>query len=166
MKSSVTWRRPILPAVLFAFGLLALRSFVICPIKVEVNTNIVYMEGILPVVFDLLADLTQMAVIYLCYAFLIETIFRQGFWRALPIAAIYLGAVVFGSAANLIMDVTLHGGADYVSIMLLSAVSGILQELVQLCLVLLAAGLLARKSGGMVVPARIFSLFNSIHSIF
>ena len=161
MKKSAVWRRPLLPAVLFAFGLLALRSFVICPINVEVNTNIVYMEGILPVVFELLVDLTQMAVIYIAYAFLLETLFRQGLRRALPIAGIYLGAVVFGSAANLVMDVTLHGGGEYVDIMLLSAVNWIVQELAQLCLVLLAAALLARR-GGMTVPTKIFSLQNRV----
>lgn len=138
------------------------RSFVICPINVEVNTNIIYMEGILPVVFELLVDLTQMAVIYISYAFLLETLFRQGLRRALPIAGIYIGAVVFGAAANLVMDVTLHGGGEYVDIMLLSAVSGIVQELAQICLVLLTAALLARRGGSMAVPTKIFSLQNRV----
>ena len=162
MKTNSIWRRPLLPCATLAFGLHALRSFVICPLNVEVNTNVVYSSTILPATLDILVDLVLMAVIYISYAFILETLFRQGLRRALPLALLYLGAAIFGAAGNLVMDMTIGGASAVFDLLLLSSISGIVQETAQLCLVLLFAWLLSRNYHGPLVPTRLFSCANRL----
>lgn len=158
MKKNTAWRRPLLLCAIIAFGLHALRAFVICPLNVQVNTNIIYAASALPTVLDILVDLVLMAVIYISYAFILETVFHEGFLRALPLALLYLGATVFGAAANLVMDITVGGAAeDIYGLLLLATVSGVLQELAQLALVVLCAWLLARGYTGPLAPIGLFS---------
>ncbi len=163
MNKTTAWRRPLLLCAVLAFGLHALRAFVICPLNVQVNANIIYATTILPALLDILVDVTLMAVIYLSYAFILETIFHEGLRRALPLALVYLGATVFGGAANLVMDLTVGGAAEEIyGLLLLATLSGVAQELAQLALVLLAAALLARGYNGRLTPVGLFSRRNRL----
>ncbi len=163
MKKHTPWRRPIWLCALLAFGLHALRSFVICPLNVAVNANIIYASTIWPMLVDVLVDLTMMAIIYICYALILDTLFREGFARALPLMLIYLGSSVFGAAGNLIMDMTVGGAsADIFDLLLLATVGGLVQELAQLALVLLIACLLARGYRGPYAPVGLFSCRNRL----
>jgi len=162
MKKPIGWRRPLGLTALLAFVLHGLRAFLLAPLKVRFGTDILYQNSILPAALDLLLDLTLMAVIYICYTFILETIFRQGLRRAIPLALLYLGGTVFGSAGNLIMDLTVNGGRELFGMLLLAVLSGIGQELLQLALVMLIACLLARGYTGPYVPQQMFSRQNRL----
>lgn len=139
MRQVKTWHRPLFAAVIAAFGLHALRAFVICPLLVEFGTNVLYMDTILVPLFDLLADLCEMAVIYICLTFILETLFRQGFRRAMPVVLVYVAAFVFGAAANLVMDLVAIGtGFDYF-LFISFALGSVLLQLLQLVMILLIA---------------------------
>ncbi|MBQ8398310.1 MAG: hypothetical protein IJX53_08980 [Clostridia bacterium] len=163
MKKSTAWRRPLLLCAIIAFGMHALRAFVLCPLNVQVNTNVIYASTALPAVLDILVDLTLMAVIYISYAFILETVFREGFRRALPLALLYLGATAFGAAANLVMDLTVGGAAEEIfDYLLISTVWGAFMEFAQLALVLLCACLLAHGYTGPLAPTGLFSRRNRL----
>ncbi|MBQ8275971.1 MAG: hypothetical protein IJZ02_05035 [Clostridia bacterium] len=162
-NTSAAPKRPTLLLLILTFGLHALRAFVICPLKVQVNTNIVYMTTVWPVVLDVLADLLQMAVIYIAFAFILETFFHQGFHRAMPLILGYIGAFVFGAAANLVMDVTVGGGGEYFVYLLFPTLAGIGQELLQLGVVLIIARIIKFQDIGPVCPPeKIFSAHNGL----
>ena len=163
MKSSAVHSRPILLCALLAFGLHALRSFVLCPLNVSVNANVIYASTLWPMLIDVLVDLTLMAIIYLCYALILDTLFREGLRRALPLVLIYLGAAVFGAVGNLIMDMTVGAAPEEIfNILLMATVSGVVQELAQVVLVLLIACLLARGYHGPYLPTGLFSCRNRL----
>lgn len=162
-NTSAAPKRPTLLLLILTFGLHALRAFVICPLKVQVNTNIVYMTTVWPVVLDVLADLLQMAVIYIAFAFILETVFYGGFRRSLPLILGYIGAFVFGAAANMVMDITVGGGAEYAWLFLLPTLAGIGIELLQLVIVLIIAGVIkARDTAPVCSPEKIFSVKNGL----
>lgn len=156
-------KRPTLLLPILAFGLHALRAFVVCPLKVQVNTNIVYMTTVWPVVLDVLADLLQMAVIYIAFAFILETVFYGGFRRGLPLIFDYIGAFVFGAVANLVMDITVGGGAEYAWFLIRPTLAGIGIEILQLVIVLIIAWIIkARNTAPVCPPEKIFSAKNGL----
>ncbi len=162
-NTSAAPKRPTVLLLILTLGLHALRAFVVCPLKVQVNTNIVYMTTVWPVVLDVLSDLLQMAVIYIAFAFILETFFHQGFRRALPLIWGYIGAFVFGAAANLVMDVTVGGGGEYFVYLLFPTLAGIGQELLQLGIVLIIARIIKFQDIGPVCPPeKIFSVHNGL----
>ncbi|MBR6708288.1 MAG: hypothetical protein IKL84_01260 [Clostridia bacterium] len=153
---------PLLATLIAAFGLHALRAFVICPLLVEFGTNILYVDSILPPLFDLLADLCEMAAIYICLTFILETIFQRGFVRAIPVMLAYVGGFVFGTAANLIMDLVVTGGvADY-WLFIAFALSSIALQLLQLVLIVVIAQLLARGQRDTAQPTQLFPRGNRL----
>lgn len=166
MKSPRPWRRPLLLCAILTFAIHALRAFLLCPLNVQVNTNIIYATTVLPAILDIAVDVAMMAIIYLAYTFILETVFREGLVRALPVAGVYLAASLFGTAANLVMDITV-GGADeaIVGLLILSSVSGFLQELAQLAIVMLIAVVLARGYRGPYTPRGIFDLRNRLQLV-
>lgn len=162
-NTSAAPKRPTLLLLILAFGLHALRAFAVCPLKVQVNTNIVYMTTVWPIVLDVLADLLQMAVIYIALAFILETVFYGGFRRGLPLILGYIGAFVFGAAANLVMDITVGGGAEYFVYLLFPTLGGVGMELLQLAIVLVAARIVKGMNPAPVCPPeRIFSVKNGL----
>lgn len=163
MSSSRTWRRPLGLCAILTFAIHALRAFLLCPLNVQVNTNILYITTIWPAILGVAVDVALMAVIYIAYTFILETLFREGLARALPVAGIYLAAAVFGAGANLVMDLTV-GGADetIVGLLIFSSISGILQELAQLILVMAIAACLGRGYRGRLIPTGLFSAENRL----
>ena len=162
-NTSAAPKRPTLLLLILTFGLHALRAFAVCPLKVQVNTNIVYMTTVWPVVLDMLADLLQMAVIYIAFAFILETVFHGGFRRGLPLIFGYIGAFVFGAVANLVMDITVGGGAEYAWFLIRPTLAGIGIEILQLVIVLIIAWIIkARNTAPVCPPEKIFSAKNGL----
>ncbi len=156
-------RRALFILFLLTFGLHALRSFVICPLKVVVGTDVVYMATAWPIVLDVLADLLQMAVVYIAFSFVLRYIFEDGLHAAMPFALIYIASFIFGAVGNFLMDMLQWNMGEYYQILLLPVVSGILQELLQLVIVVFAVLLIARRSTAPIaVPERLFSCANPV----
>ncbi|MBQ2766968.1 MAG: hypothetical protein IJF49_02705 [Clostridia bacterium] len=156
-------RRALFILFLLTFGLHALRSFVICPLKVVAGTDVAYMATAWPIVLDVLADLLQMAVVYIAFSFVLRYIFAGGLRAAMPFALIYIAAFIFGTVGNFLMDMLQWNMGEYYQLLLLPVISGILQELLQLVIVIFAALLVTRRSTAPIaVPERLFSFSNPV----
>ncbi len=143
---------------LVLFGMIALRSLAVVPLRNILSADIAYAESVLPLVLNIFSDLLQLAAIFVSYAAVIGAVFRGGLRAAMPAALIYLLASLFGACANLVIDLVFHAGGEVFVALLAISLLGVLFEMLQLMLVLFGTRLLARRYAGPLVPTSLFSL--------
>ncbi len=159
MSAQSSLRRPPLWRIAaLLFGMTALRALLVVPVRNLLAVNVAYAESLLPLMLTLLADILQMAVLFVGYAYVIGAVFGSGLRDGVRTALVCFGAAVFGMSVNLLIDLFVHDGWAVFSGLLAVSLTGLLFETLQLAAVFCTALLLARRYHGPLVPVRLFAV--------
>lgn len=122
-----------------SFLLYAIYSWLLAPLSIILNSDIIYKGTIFPAVLYYLYSITEIFVFFYAYATVIFALFKFGFGKSIPFIAVYSGAVLFKYTSNLIATWILGGAIDLSEDVLFTPIFSLIFEIAQFCAVFVIA---------------------------